>query len=168
MVDGREQVTGFHMPGDIVGADGIGNGAYGTGLFALEDAELCVIPYARMHEHAVRRHVHKGMSLELVRAQSVLLSLGSRRAEEGIAAFLVDFSHRMRALGYVRDEFHVPMTRFSIGSYLGLKLETVCRMLTRLRNAGLIAVKQKRIRILDMPALCAIAAAAPMRDGSGD
>jgi CRP/FNR family transcriptional regulator, anaerobic regulatory protein len=164
MADGREQVTGFHMPGDIVGADGMADGVYSTNVLALEDAELCVIPYARVHEHEVRRHIHKGMGVELARAQSLLLSLGSRCAEEGIAAFLVGFSQRMLALGYARDEFHMPMSRFSIGSYLGLKLETVCRMLTRLSNAGLIAVRHKRFRILDMPALCAIAATAPIPD----
>jgi len=156
--DGREQVTGFHMPGDIVGMDAIATGMHGTAVVALEDAEVCVIPLARLGQPEVQRHVQKAMTHELSRARGMLLSLGTLSAEERIAAFLVGFSRRMQALGYARDEFHLRMSREDIGSYLGMSLETACRILMRFHREGVIAVKQKRVRILDMAALAARAA----------
>ena len=160
MQDGREQVTGFHMPGDVVGVDAIASGMHGTAIFALEDAEVCLIPYAHLDHPLVRRHLHKAMTDELVRARGMMLSLGTLRPDERIAAFLVGLSRRMRELGYARDDFHLRMMRRAIGSYLGMSLETVCRILSRLDKAGVIAVEKKRIRILDMPALSALASIA--------
>ena len=156
--DGREQVTGFHMPGDLVGIDAISSGTHATAIVALEDAEVCVIPYARLEQPEVRRHVHQAMTHELSRAQRMVLALGTLRAEERIAAFLVAFSERMRALGYARDDFNMRMSRQDIGSYLGMSLETVCRILMRFHRTGLIHLHQKHVRILDMPALMARAA----------
>jgi CRP/FNR family transcriptional regulator len=158
--DGREQVTGFHMPGDIVGVEAMASGMRGAAVFALEDAEVCVIPYARLDHPLVQRHLRKAMTDELVRARGMMLALGMLSADERIAAFLVGFSRRMRELGYARDDFYLRMKRHDIGSYLGVSLETVSRTLTRFRRAGVIAVAQKHIRILDMPALRALASIA--------
>lgn len=153
VADGREQVTGFHMPGDIVGMDGLANGVHAAVVIAIAEAEVCVIPRARLEDQDVQRHVHGAMTREIGRAHDMMLALGTLRAEERLAAFLVGFSQRMRSLGYARDDFNVRMSRLAIGSYLGLSLETVCRMLGRLRDAGLITVKQKRICIVDLPRL---------------
>ena len=154
--DGRDQVTGFHMAGEIVGMDGIGTDAHAVDVIALEDSEVCVIPYARLEEPRMQRQLHKVMSRELVRDQGVMMLLGTMRAEERLAAFLLNLSNRFLARGYARDDFHLRMTRDEIGSYLGLSLETVSRLFSRFQDDGLITVQQKHIRILDIAALKAL------------
>ena len=151
--DGREQVTGFHIPGDLVGMDGMASGAHCIAVVAIDDTEVCVIPRARLDERGVHHHVQGAMARELARAQDMFVSLGTLRAQERLAAFLVAFSKRMLALGYARDEFNLPMMRLAIGSYLGLSFETVSRVLGHFRDTGLINVEHKRIRIVDMQRL---------------
>ena len=151
--DGRDQVTGFHMAGEIVGMDGIGTDAHAADVIALEDTEVCVIPYGRLEEPQMQRQLHKVMSRELVRDQGVMMLLGTMRAEERLAAFLINLSQRFLARGYARDDFHLRMTRDEIGSYLGLSLETVSRLFSRFQDDGLITVQQKHIRILDISGL---------------
>ena len=101
----------------------------------------------------MQRQLQKVMSRALVRDQSVMMLLGTMRAEERVAAFLLSLSQRFAARGYSATEFHLRMTRDEIGSYLGLSLETVSRILSRLHDDGLAAVQQKHIRILDLPRL---------------
>ena len=151
--DGRDQVTGFHMAGEIVGMDGIGTGRHAADVIALEDSEVCVIPYSRLEEVGLQRQLHKVMSRELVRDQGVMMLLGTMRAEERLAAFLLNLSQRFVARGYSSQEFHLRMTRDEIGSYLGLSLETVSRLFSRFQTEELIAVQQKHIRILDTQGL---------------
>ena len=156
--DGREQVTGFHMAGEIVGLDGIGGERHSCDVIALEDSEACVIPYERIEEVSaavpvLRQHLHKVMSREIVREHGVMLLLGSMDAEERLAAFLLNLSQRFEARGYSRSEFMLRMTRAEIGSYLGLKLETVSRVLSRFAADGLLEVNQKHVRIIDAAGL---------------
>jgi CRP/FNR family transcriptional regulator, anaerobic regulatory protein len=148
--DGRDQVTGFHMAGEILGMDGIGNNRHTADLIALEDSDVCVIPYARLEEPRLQRQLQRVMSRELVRDQGVMMLLGTMRAEERLAAFLLNLSQRFVARGYASDEFHLRMTRDEIGSYLGLSLETVSRLFSRFDDEALIAVQQKHVRILDV------------------
>ncbi len=159
--DGRDQVTGFSMTGELMGLDGISADRHPCDAEALEDSELCVIPFARLEElsrevPSLQHHLHKVMSREIVSEQSVMMLLGSMRAEERLAAFLLNLSQRMTARGYSPSEFYLRMTREAIGSYLGLKLETVSRVFSRFDSEGLVAVQQKHIRILDIPRLRAI------------
>ena len=151
--DGRDQVTGFHMAGEIVGMDGIGTDRHASDVIALEDSEVCIIPYARLEEAGMQRQLHKAMSRELVRDQGVMMLLGTMRAEERLAAFLLNLSQRFTARGFSPAEFHLRMTREEIGSYLGLSLETVSRLFSRFHEDGLIAVQQKHVRIHDIPGL---------------
>ena len=151
--DGRDQVTGFHMAGELLGMDGIGTEIHAADLIALEDSEVCVIPYARLEELQLQRQLHKVMSRELVREQGVMMLLGTMRAEERLAAFLLNLSQRFLARGYSHTEFHLRMTRDEIGSYLGLSLETVSRLFSRFHDENLISVQQKHVRILDIGAL---------------
>jgi CRP/FNR family transcriptional regulator, anaerobic regulatory protein len=154
--DGRDQVTGFHMAGEIVGMDGIGTERHTNDVIALEDSEVCIIPYARLEEAGMQRQLHKAMSRELVRDQGVMMLLGTMRAEERLAAFLLNLSTRFVARGFSPSEFHLRMTREEIGSYLGLSLETVSRLFSRFQEDGLIAVQQKHIRIHDIAGLKAV------------
>ena len=151
--DGRDQVTGFHMAGEIVGMDGIGTDKHAADVVALEDSEVCVIPYVRIEEAGLSRQLSKVMSRELVRDQGVMMLLGTMRAEERLAAFLLNLSQRFVARGYSPNEFHLRMTRDEIGSYLGLSLETVSRLFSRFQVENLISVQQKHIRILDTAGL---------------
>ncbi len=154
--DGRDQVTGFHMAGEVLGLDGIATNVHTADLIALEDSEVCVIPYVRVDEPALQRQLHKVMSRELVRDQGVMMLLGTMRAEERLAAFLINLSQRFVARGYASNDFHLRMTRDEIGSYLGLSLETVSRLFSRFQDDGLITVQQKHIKILDIPGLKAV------------
>jgi len=155
---GRVQVTGFQMSGEIMGVDGIDSDHHTINAAALEDSEVCVIPYVRLEEvsarvPALRRQVHRLMAREIVRDHGVMLLLGSMRAEERVAAFLLNLSKRFVARGYAASEFHLRMKREEIGSYLGLKLETVSRIFSRFQELGLLAVQKKSIAILDIDGL---------------
>ena len=156
LADGRDQVTGFYMAGEIVGMDGIGTGRHSGDVSALEDSEVCVIPYERLADLGLQPELHKVMSRALVHDQGVMMLLGTMRAEERLAAFLLNLSQRFVARGYSPSEFHLRMTREEIGSYLGLSLETVSRLFSRFHAENLISVQQRHIRILDVPGLRAV------------
>jgi CRP/FNR family transcriptional regulator len=156
--DGRDQVTGFQMAGEILGMDGIGSEKHTCNAVALEDSEVCVIPFADLEIYsreisALQHHFHKMMSREIVRDHGVMMLLGVMRAEERLAAFLLNLSQRFTARGYSPTEFNLRMTRGEIGSYLGLKLETVSRAFSRFNEEGLISVHQKHIQIRDAAGL---------------
>lgn len=156
--EGREQVTGFFMGGELLGMEGVGAGRYNGTVTALEDSEVCIMPFATIEEIALevrplQRHLHSVMAREIVRDHGVMMLLGSMRAEERLAAFLLNLSQRFTARGYSPSEFYLRMTREEIGSYLGLKLETVSRAFSRFQEAGLINVQQKHVRIVDIPGL---------------
>jgi CRP/FNR family transcriptional regulator len=156
--DGREQVTGFCMPGELLGLDGIGSGRYHGNALALEDCEVCVLPFSLIEElgreiPALQRHLHCVLSREIVRDHGVMMLLGSMRAEERLAAFLLNLSKRFTRRGYSPSDFHLRMTREEIGSYLGLKLETVSRLFSRFQEDGILEVQQKHVRIRDSAAL---------------
>ena len=161
--EGREQVTGFFMGGELLGMDGIGSGRYNGAAIALEDSEVCVLPYALIEQMAseippLRRQMHAIMAREIVRDHGVMMLLGSRRAEERLATFLLNLSKRFTARGFSPSEFHLRMTREELGSYLGLKLETVSRLFSRFHDEGLIEVQQKHVRILDSAGLAQVLA----------
>ena len=159
--DGREQVAGFHMMGDLMGLDAISSNRHMCDAVALEDSEVCEIPFSVLERlsreiPSLLSHFNRIMSREIVRDYGVMLLLGSMRAEERLAAFLLNLSQRFAARGYSPLEFHLRMTREEIGSYLGLKLETISRVLSHFQDEGLIVVRNKRIRITDMDALRAL------------
>ena len=162
--EGREQVTGFFMNGELLGMDGLGSGRYNGSAVALEDSEVCVMPYALIEKMAreipeLQRHLHSVLAREIVRDHGVMMLLGSMRAEERLAAFLTNLSKRFVRRGYSASDFHLRMTRDEIGSYLGLKLETVSRLFSQFQKDGLIEVEQKHVRILDIAGVEAILAA---------
>ncbi|RZS46733.1 fumarate/nitrate reduction transcriptional regulator Fnr [Sphaerotilus mobilis] len=156
--DGREQVTGFQMAGELIGLDGISNDRHSCDAVALEDSQVCMIPYTQL-EHLSREFTllqhqfHKIMSREIVRDHGVMLLLGSMRAEERLAAFLLNLTQRLQARGFSASALVLRMTREEIGSYLGLKLETVSRTFSKFQEEGILEVKQRDIRILDQDAL---------------
>jgi CRP/FNR family transcriptional regulator len=156
--DGRVQVIGFHMRGEVMGVDGIGDQRYTCNAVALEDSEVCVVPFHHLSRlaagmPAIQMRVHKLMSRELVDALDRIVLLGNARAEERLAALLLNLSQRFAARGYSPREFNLSMSREEIGNYLGLAPETVSRILSRFQRDGLIEVNCRRVRLLDTVAL---------------
>lgn len=156
--DGQTQVTGFQMAGEILGLDGIATDLHTCDAIALEDTEVCALPFERIEEiarevKAFQHHVHKIMSREIVREHGVMLLLGNMRAEERLAAFLLNLVQRLHARGFSSTDMVLRMTREEIGSYLGLTLETVSRTFSKFADDGMITVNQRQIHIQDAEAL---------------
>jgi CRP/FNR family transcriptional regulator, anaerobic regulatory protein len=159
--EGRDQVTGFQMAGELLGLDGIGSDRHTCDAVALEDSQVCVIPFAMLEDLSrefsdLQRQFHRIMSREIVRDHGVMLLLGSMRAEERLAAFLLNLTKRLQARGYSSSSLVLRMTREEIGSYLGLKLETVSRAFSKFQDEGLLEVKQRQIVVLDPQGLKAL------------
>jgi CRP/FNR family transcriptional regulator len=158
LADGREQVSGFQMAGELMGLDGVADGAYASNSTAIEDTEVCTIPYDQISGLAatsadLQQAVSRLMSREIVREHSLMMLLGSMNAEERLAAFLLNLSQRLKLRGYSASEFHLRMSRAEIGSYLGMKLETVSRTFSAFQQQGILEVDKRHIRILDAAAL---------------
>lgn len=156
--DGRDQVTGFQMAGELLGLDGISTDHHACDAVALEDSQVCVIPYSQLEELSreftdLQHQFHKIMSREIVRDHGVMLLLGSMRAEERLATFLLNLTQRLHARGFSSTSLVLRMTREEIGSYLGLKLETVSRAFSKFQEDGVLEVKQRDIRITNEDAL---------------
>jgi CRP/FNR family transcriptional regulator, anaerobic regulatory protein len=156
--DGREQVTGFHLAGDVLGVDAISSPAHPSEAIALEDTHVCAIPFAQLNRLSQRveylqAYVQRLLAREVVRDQGLMLLLGRMQADERVAAFLVNISRRFKARGYSPVEFTLSMAREEIGNYLGLTLETVSRCFSRLKSAGVLNVENRHIRILNPDAL---------------
>jgi CRP/FNR family transcriptional regulator len=155
---GQQQITGFFLPGEIVGLDGMMDGIHSSTAVAMEDSEVCVVKLDDIDEisryvPSLQHQVRRLMSKEIARSHQVLVALGSMRSEQRLAAFLINLSQRLTALGYSSTEFIMRMSREEIGNYLGLTLETVSRLFSRFARDGVIRVSQREIKILDMVAL---------------
>ncbi|MCG2583985.1 fumarate/nitrate reduction transcriptional regulator Fnr [Massilia sp. TS11] len=160
---GEEQVTGFQMPGELLGLSAIGTQRHSCTAVALEDSEVCEIPFTQLESllqemPTLLRTFHALMSREITREQSAMLLLGSMRAEQRLAVFLVNMGSRYAARGYSPYNFQLRMLRDDIGNYLGLTIESVSRLLTRFRKEGLLRVSNREIEILDPDRLKALAA----------
>jgi CRP/FNR family transcriptional regulator len=161
---GLEQVTGFPMSGDVLGFDAISTGAFQCDAIALQDSEVCVVPFDHLETlsrqfDGLQHQLHRVLSREIVRDNGQMLLLGKMRAEQRVATFLLNLSKQFAQRGFSSREFVLRMTRDEIGNYLGLKLETVSRAFSRLRADGVIAVDQKQLRIEDIERLGEIAGA---------
>ena len=164
--DGREQVTGFHMRGDLIGVESIGVASHSCEAVALEDSEVWELPYppvleacAAMPEMSAR--LTAALAAEIRRERSWLLALGTLTAEQRVAAFLLDVAARHAALGFSPTHFILRMGRADIGSFLALKHETVTRALTHLCGLECIAVQRREVHILDQRRLRATMCADP-------
>lgn len=155
---GTEKVLRFAMKNDLLGADGLADGSYRCDAIALEASEVIIVPFSRLAElarnnPALEHCLYSRLSRELVSDQNLLYATATLNAEGRVAAFLIDLAQRYGALGYSRQAFVLRMTRQEIGSYLGLKLETVSRAFSAFDAAKLIRVDLKRIEILDREGL---------------
>jgi CRP/FNR family transcriptional regulator, anaerobic regulatory protein len=155
---GRDQVTGFQMAGELLGLDGIGTDRHTCDAVALEDSQVCQIPYAQLEQLSrefpeLQHQFHKILGREIVRDRVTMLLLGGMRAEERLAAFLLNMTQRLEERGFSPTSLLLRMTREEIGNYLGLKLETVSRCFSKLHDDGVLHVRQRHVQVLDRAAL---------------
>jgi CRP/FNR family transcriptional regulator len=146
------------MAGELLGMEAFGGGGYKDRAIALEDSDVCVMPYALIEKigrevPALQRRLQAMLAREIVRGHGVMLLLGSMSAEQRLAAFLLDLSRRLLRRGYSGSRFLLRMTRAEIGSYLGLKLETVSRLFAAFHQDGLLDVQHKQVSIVDLQGL---------------
>lgn len=152
--DGREQVTGFRMRGDLLGAESIGARAYSCDIVALDTSEVWELPYPAILNACARipqlqDQLAAALAAEIRRDHSWMLAMGTLNAEQRVAAFLLDLAKRHAALGFSERHFVLRMSRADIGNFLALKHETVTRALTRLSVQGSIDVQWREVRLLD-------------------
>jgi CRP/FNR family transcriptional regulator len=159
--DGREQVIGFHMPGDMLGMDGLAFGTHPSDAIALEDCDVCVIAYESLTRHtreaeAIQHHLYQLFSREVLNKRSMMIMLGSMTSEQRVAGFLLNLSQRLAAQGFSPSDFMLRMSRDEIGSLLGMQLETVSRILSRFQKYNLIEVRGRHVRIMALDKLQAM------------
>ncbi len=160
--DGNEQVTGFQMSGELLGLDGIASDHHTCNVMALEDSEVCIMPFRQLEELAhniplLQRHFHKIMSSDIFNQKQINIVLAGMRAEARLAAFFLNLVDRLHARGLSQSDILLRMTRQEIGSYLGIKPETVSRVFSKFSKNGLMEVSHRSIRILRMDMLCDLA-----------
>ncbi len=153
--DGKEQITGFYLPGELLGVDGIAHNSHTVSAKALETAAVCEIPFKRLEElstklPSLQRHFFKLMSKEITQDQQLITLLSKNSAEQRIASLLLSISARTARLKLSATAFRLPMSRTDIGNYLGLTVETVSRIFSRFQKAALLKVENKEIRMLDI------------------
>lgn len=154
MEDGREQVTGFHLPGELIGLDAIASGSHHCAARALEVTSVCEVPFDHFEKlwetvPSLPRQMMRIMSNELAQEHVQLTQLSQKTGAERLAAFLLGLSVRFRRRGLSESEFHLSMSRTDIGSYLGLAEETVSRLFTLLQELGVVMVSRKHVNIHD-------------------
>jgi len=155
---GEEQVLAFPMGGDVIGLDGLDTERYASDVVALDSSHVAVVSFARIarlgHEYpCIERLLYSAFSRELIRERNMIWLLGTLHAEARLATFLLDLSERFGRLGYSRASFALRMSREEIGSYLGIKLETVSRAFSAFAAAGLMAVDRKEVTLRDLAGL---------------
>ena len=160
--DGRTQVTGFHVSGEMLGLDGVGMGSHASDAIALEDAQVCTIAYTELLQmvgssSSLQEQFWQIMGGQINRDHQVMLWLGSLKAEERVASFLVNLLSRLHAIGFSASALVLRMTREEIGSYLGLSLETVSRSFSHFKQLKLVDVKERDLRVLDHGGLARLA-----------
>lgn len=156
--DGEEQIVGFHMPGELLGFDGMGHDVHSCSAVALESTSVCELPYSRMHDlcrelPGLSEHFMTLMSNEIADEHAMMLMLAKKSAEERLASFLLSLSSRFSRRGFSPKQFNLTMSRNDISNYLGLAVETVSRIMTHLQEEKIIDVDRRFVSILDMPRL---------------
>lgn len=160
--DGDSQVTGFHLPGEILGLDALGTSLHTCDAIALTLADVCVIPLSELEQVALQIPGLQHQLLKIIgqtinRDQKHIELLSKKNAHERVAIFLHQLAERYKLLGRSEQRFLIPMSREDIGSYLGLVIETVSRTLSKMQDEGLISVNGRDVQILNKDRLYGLA-----------
>lgn len=169
--EGDVQITGFHLPGELLGIDAISADKHPCDAIALEATQVCEIPLDQLEELArkvpgLQRQLLRIMSREIVHDENLLMMLGKMSAEARLASALLSFSQRYERLGYSNTEFRLTMSRQDLGDYLGLALETVSRLFSRFQADGLIEAEGRQLKLRDLEGLRSLAGEAGLKPGS--
>ncbi len=156
--DGREQVTGFYFPGEILALDGISENVHSSSAIALETSAICEIPFDALESlssslPSLQRHFLQLMSREITEDQQLITLLSKNSAEERVAALMLSISTRNSRRRLSPTHFRLSMSRLDIGNYLGLTVETVSRVFSRMQKLNVLRVDNKEIEILDTDSL---------------
>ena len=160
--NGEEQILGFHLPGEILGLDGMDNQIHSCSGVALDTSTICELPIGDLNILCVKipglqQQLLSLISNEITKDHTMLMLLARRNAEQKLATFFINLSGRFKERGYSADEFDLTMSRYDIGNYLGLADETVSRLISRFKDNKIIDANRKKISILDHGALCGVA-----------
>ena len=160
--DGREQVTAFYFPGEILGMDGISNNTHASSARALETAAVCEIPFSSLEKLSammptLQRHFFQLMSREITEDQQLITLLSKNSADERVASLMLSISARNARRKLSATQFRLPMSRVDIGNYLGLTVETVSRVFSRMQKMDILSVDNKEIKILELEGLRSMA-----------
>lgn len=160
--EGEEQVNGFHLPGEMVGLDGISTGTHVSSAVALDTTTVCAIPYGQLQDLAMKLPNLQGyffrlLSREIVEDQHLAYLLSHKNAEQRIASLLWSISARHARRGLSATRYQLPMSRNDIANYLGLAVETVSRVFTRLQSQDVISVDNREVTLLDQQRMASAA-----------
>jgi CRP/FNR family transcriptional regulator len=160
--DGRMQITGFHITGELLGLDAIVADHYTCDARVLETTMVCEVPLDVLQSYSeempsVSQQILRILSNEIVDYQQLMLLLGKKSADERLATFLLSFSRRFQRRNYSSSRFNLSMSRSDIGNYLGMAEETVCRVFSRFHDEGLLTTARRQVQLHDMERLKAIA-----------
>ncbi|HEC15202.1 MAG TPA: cyclic nucleotide-binding domain-containing protein [Sedimenticola sp.] len=149
---GREQVVGFYLPGELLGAEGVTGGAYPCTARALESSRICELRMERLPEtgrplEALQQGLIEILGREVAFGHALMASLIRQSAEQRIAAFILNLSRRLERRGLAGRVFVLTMSRADMGSYLGLASETVSRVLARFQKAGVLTLQKKQVQV---------------------
>lgn len=153
--DGSEQITGFHLPGELLGLDGFSEGDYACDAVALESSTVCELSLEQFDAlcsevHGLRKQILSLMGKEINQEHMLLMALGQMKGEERLASFLLSLSQRFQTRGFSPNEFNLSMPRHDLANYLGLAVETLSRMFSKLDEDGILQVNRRNVKILDM------------------
>ena len=148
--DGKQQITSFHLAGDIIGMESIAKGAAVTYCEALETSMLCEINLSRLFAqnlNGVDKNLLQLLSRRIGQRNVHYLNVVNTTAEKRVASFIMAIGEHLHEHGFSRYEFRLPMTRTDIANYLGLAVETVSRVFTSFKTQGLIETEQSFVKI---------------------
>lgn len=156
--DGREKITGFRLRGDVLGLDAIGMSRYACDAVALDVGEVWELPCDELGQRLppFQDALTAALAAEIRRDWHWMLTVDTLTAEQRVVTFLLDMGSRLGVLGFSTRRMTMRMTRADLGSFLGLKLETVVRALSRLQMLGLIRIEGHEIQILKADGLAAL------------
>jgi CRP/FNR family transcriptional regulator len=160
--DGRVQITGFHIAGELLGLSALATHRYSCEAKALETISVCKVATDRLEEigrqiSAIQYEMLKILSGQIRHDEELMLLLGKRSAEERLAGYLIGLSRRFASRNYSPTQFRLSMSRLDIGNYLGIAEETVCRILARFHSDGLITSDRRQVCLNDIRQLSALA-----------
>lgn len=161
--DGRDKIVGLHFKGDWLGFDGITDGRHRCDAVAMDASEVWTLDYAVLLDHGARSPdllatLLSAMSRELTRDREAMLTLCTLPADARVADFLRGFADALERSGLRNDQITLPMTRAEIGDYLGMKLETVSRALSKLARDKVIGLGERTRRDVRIPDVAALSA----------